>query len=938
MDFDSLPNDSAPPQVAAVDTNMPTAEQLDTAGTVPLAGLEQPHPQAASTQPGMMSFDDLQDDQAKYSTPEQKLKAAGEGALKGALGPVGTFINKDVFDAKPEDIRGRAEANPIIHGVGEATGLGAGLLIPGEGQLGVLSKAGEIGAEALGLGAKGAEAASYGYRVGSEAVKQATEMAIMQGGDEVSKMILKDPNMSAQQSIADVGLAAALGGAVGGAFAGAISPLWKATVGKALGSATEALTAAAGGIDGKIVPKAAELELKSGIALPPEIKAVIDNAPGAKLSHSALSQTDNTIAGRSYQKALREVEDQAADRIVGSLGESMGNLESRPPINKYEVGRTAADAVAKQIDSETKPLSQAYDKVTDFFKSSEIGMGTKIRMSDDIAKMALSQRLAIAPDESAQKLVTKTIDQLQNQETINDLKLFVTNLRDAHPFGSPTYQTAKDLKNIISEHMDNAISDNINKAAVSGKSPITPEGYADLRRAYKDHMGKIDSLAEHLSVGKYHGPQSFTTALRDLGKTKGEMALNQLAGTNRADMIQQLAQYPEALNVIRKYHVDQLLDSAVSKAKPGSVLNTENLRKGLDKLSPQIKELVASPEQHAAIDAAGQILDGLKDPTHNFSNTARTIAKMTHATPTALSILAALTGHGEVGLLTYLGKIGLTEGKDAAKLGMMRFLGSNAENNPAALKSMVKYIDSAQKAEKLFTKSVENVFKPGAMVLAEHLIPTATDRMKLDKLVTSAQTNPEAFMQKVTNSDLGHYMPDHGSAMAQTMTNQVQYLQSLKPQPYKPGPFDKEIPPSPAQEGRYNRALNIAEQPAIVLQHIKDGTLQDSDILDLHQLYPEVYQKMAQKLTNQATDYQAGEAPIPYKTRMGVSLFLGQPMDSTMNPESIVAAQPMPKAPPQQQQAQGAGGKSMKNLGKSNDNYKTPLQSSESDAASRKRH
>lgn len=935
MDFDSLPNDAAPPQAAVA---QPNAIDPDTAGTIPIEGLEQPQsPQVAGNiAHGVMDFDSLQDDSAKYSTPEQKLKAAGEGALKGALGPVGTFINKDVFDAKPADIRGRAEANPIIHGVSEAAGLGAGLLIPGEGQLGALGKAGELVAEGVGLGTKAAETSSYAYRVGSEAVKQATEMAIMQSGDEVSKMILKDPNQTAQQSIADVGLAAALGGIGGGVFAGAVSPLWKATVGKALGSATEALTDAAGGIEGKLTPKASELELKSGITLPPELKSVIDGAPGAKLSHSTLSQTDNTIAGRAYQKSLRGVEEQAADRIVSSLGESLDSLESRPQLDKYAIGREATDSLAKQIDNETKPLSQAYDKVTDFFKNSEIGMGTKIKMTDDIANMALTKRLAIAPDESSKKLVDTTIEKLQKNETIDDLKLFATNLREGHQFGDPTYQTAKDLRSIISDHIDNAISDNINKATAAGKSPITPEGYADLRRAYKDHMGKIDDLAEHLSVGKYHGPQSFTTALRDLGKAKGEMALNQLAGTNRADMIQQLQQYPETLNVIRKYHVDQLLDKATSKAKPGSLINTENLRKGIDGLSPQIKSLVATPEQHAAIDAAGQILDGLKDPTHNFSNTARTIAKMTHATPTAMSLIAALMGHADVGIATYLGKIGLTEGKDAIKLGLMKFMGSNAENNPAALKSMVTYIASAQKAEKLFTKSVENVFKPGAMVLAENLIPTVTDRLKLDKMVMASQANPEAFMQKMTNQDLGHYMPDHSTAMAQAMTNQVQYLQSLKPQPFKPGPFDKEIPASPAQVGRYNRALDIAEQPAIVLQHIKDGTLLDSDILDLHKLYPEVYQKMAQKLTDQASNYQAGEAPIPYNTRMGVSLFLGQPLDSTMEPSSIIAAQPMPKQDPQQGPSKGAGGRSMKEVGKSNATYQTPSQASESDRATRR--
>ena len=43
--------------------------------------------------------------------------------------------------------------------------------------------------------------------------------------------------------------------------------------------------------------------------------------------------------------------------------------------------------------------------------------------------------------------------------------------------------------------------------------------------------------------------------------------------------------------------------------------------------------------------------------------------------------------------------------------------------------------------------------------------------------------------------------------------------------------------------------------------------------------------------------------PIPYKLRVGMSMFLGQPLDSTMTPQAIMAAQP---APPQPQQAQAS--------------------------------
>ena len=148
------------------------------------------------------------------------------------------------------------------------------------------------------------------------------------------------------------------------------------------------------------------------------------------------------------------------------------------------------------------------------------------------------------------------------------------------------------------------------------------------------------------------------------------------------------------------------------------------------------------------------------------------------------------------------------------------------------------------------------------------------------------------------------------------------------------GPMDTKMPPTAQQEARYNRALTIAQQPLTVLQHIKDGTLLDSDIVDLHKLYPSVYQKITQKISNQISTQDGGEEPIPYKTRLGISMFLGQPLDSTMSPSSIIAAQPLPKPAPQQGPVKGSG-KSMKSLGKSDKSYMTSTQSAESDRTER---
>ena len=192
-------------------------------------------------------------------------------------------------------------------------------------------------------------------------------------------------------------------------------------------------------------------------------------------------------------------------------------------------------------------------------------------------------------------------------------------------------------------------------------------------------------------------------------------------------------------------------------------------------------------------------------------------------------------------------------------------------------------------------------------------------------------------MMVAQEGPLGHYMPEHQTALSQASLQSIQYLKSLKPQAITANPLDTPIQPTKAQEARYNRALDIAQQPAIVLQHIKDGSIQPTDVQDLKTMYPAVYQQLAQKLSNDMISHHSEENPIPYKTRVGLSHFLGQAMDSSMTPQAIMAAQPKPKLPQGPPQPAGSKSKtgSPSKLGKQVNSYKTPTQAAESDRANR---
>lgn len=239
-------------------------------------------------------------------------------------------------------------------------------------------------------------------------------------------------------------------------------------------------------------------------------------------------------------------------------------------------------------------------------------------------------------------------------------------------------------------------------------------------------------------------------------------------------------------------------------------------------------------------------------------------------------------------------------------------------------------VKNAMAGQKLLEKSAKSIFIPGAVILPQHLAPTEKQLEQLDEQVKRNGQDPSKVIS--TSKNLDHYVPEHSNAITRKAASATTYLNSIRPTTSKQNPLDSDTPISPMQKAAYTRALTVAQQPLVVLEHIKDGTLQKQDIATLHAIHPEVYTQLQQQLLQEVAErVQKGEN-VPYHTRQALSLFTGSTLDSTFTPSSIIAAQPKPKPMPQQQ---GAASKSMNSLGKSNKTYRTPSQTSEQDRANR---
>lgn len=807
-DFDSLQDDSVPaaPPVAAA------------------------APQASPTGP---SFDDMTDDADKYGTPGQQIKTAAEGVTRGVLGPLAPGFEQSL-GVEPQDILAREKANPITHGLGEVAGLiGGSLTGAGEGAL--LDVAGEGAVHAAGLGNL-AKDASVGSQLGAGAVKAAVEQGLFQGGDEASKMLLNDPDTSAQSALGNVGLAMGVGGLTGAAL-GSISPLWKAAVGDKAAPILEDMKSRY-----KFRTENPDLVTSATDELKSKVDAVED-------LRSKLYSEDGSGAGLK------------AEMISKALPEDM-------------------DKIYPHIEDIDSKISKTFEKLESDPDSYPPRL-TKM-LQNDYAKWESATKTADATPEDVFNATQDLKKSLQSYSKFNkDL-----------PRTSPEYDFVNATKDLGHD-----VRISLEDPKVWGKAANIQQDINAAMSSFLDknvQKGFTSKFMTNGVSGKEVNPAAVQTYMKQLGKPSAEI--------KQDFMREYLDRHDELINTVNKLFTDEGLDPQIQHT------STNVLRSTLG------EQTTGSKLMDALIDKAAAKFGG---------NALGASAGATAGFHVGLPGIGALLGEHMLGPMA----------GSAIQALVKPMLETSASSH--GLKSAVDYAINAIKGQNTLGKATKGIFTSGRDVLTSKMLPDQADRDKLDKVVTQMQKQPNKMLD-MDNGKLSHYAGNHAVALSQSSAQAVQYLESIKPGPHILGPLDKPVPPQPSEIARYNRALDIAQQPAIIMQHIKDGTLQASDIKDLHNLYPALYKDMSSKISNEMISAHNDGVTIPYKTRMAISLFLGQPVDVTMQPSSIMAAQPMPKAdPPQQQQAAQKSKKGTQNLGKSNKSYMTPGQSAESDRSDR---
>lgn len=240
-------------------------------------------------------------------------------------------------------------------------------------------------------------------------------------------------------------------------------------------------------------------------------------------------------------------------------------------------------------------------------------------------------------------------------------------------------------------------------------------------------------------------------------------------------------------------------------------------------------------------------------------------------------------------------------------------------SDPDAFRGAVDYLHSSAKGKSKLDQ--EGIFEK-----SDHK-PDFKARDRLKERLDEIEQNPDSLLD--AGGTLGHYLPQHAQALGATLGNTLNYLKSKKPIVPPSNPLDPPPPRDQLKEDRYNRALDVAQNPHHAFQSIKDGTMTPDDVLSLKSMYPNLHKKMVSQVTEQLIDSQAEGKEVPYKMRLAMATFLEQPLDGTMTSQAMMAIIKS-ASPAQQQQASPGGGKgpteqTQKTIAKTDSLYQTPL-------------
>lgn len=214
-----------------------------------------------------------------------------------------------------------------------------------------------------------------------------------------------------------------------------------------------------------------------------------------------------------------------------------------------------------------------------------------------------------------------------------------------------------------------------------------------------------------------------------------------------------------------------------------------------------------------------------------------------------------------------------------------------------------KATESLEKGVKsVFTPSLKGIGKIKAPIINNMTPAHPESHKKVRDDLSQLRNNPELMIDAldVASSHLNSVAPSMADGLRQSMMRGSIFLSTKLPGNSPKDAFSEPYQPSHAEISKFERYHQIVEHPYLALNQIKSGTLVPETIETLSAVYPKLYVSMKNALMAQAIEQHSKEKPIPYQLKQQISMFLQEPIDSSLKQQSIMMNQAT-FAPKQQQ-------------------------------------
>jgi len=835
-------------------------------------------------------------------------KAFGEAAARTATFGLSDYIGD------PEAKKLRKELNPNAALLGDIAGVAGSLLVPSP--VGLVSKAtGLIAKEAAPITSAAAKflanpetspiAAKVIDTVGkasAHALGSAVEGAAYGAGQVVSEHALGDPDLNAEKILGTMGESALIGGVFGGGLNLAAQGISKGLKGlqeltglkqelsdiarsgapesieqtsaslpdalKASGMEEKNLEGIVGGLK-KLKTNANEIKAAAADIGAPVLESQISDSKLIQDMDSVLMNSP-TMHGVARQELLQKGIRAAENAVDGAI-------KTSTDLTEVQVGNKIKEGLINFVKKEKEPIEEIYNTI----KQKHELIPLKQRALDSIARNIMKiDGIAVSPSSPEYKLAKSVSEEIKNLKSVDQLKQYQSALR-RRSIGVPELkfvsgEISEKLKNLEENSIVSFAKENMKTSIAKEKILSLLDQRQSANAAYTVLRDKMERIGEVLGKKRISGPEGFIDHLEEMVPEK---LANRLFSKGNSEFLEYFSkQFPNETNLLKDLVKNEIKNSA---SKDG-IITTSKIFRELDKLSPEIKNILFTGDDLKKIKSARIYMESIPKNI-NPSGTSKSEA-----------FREAIKGP-----LSYAYK-NLTD------YAASKAITSIQNPNSLIVSGLSKIENAAKRTTKKILNESESIFEGakkyksigvylGSEYAHDNFISDKEKYKKVTNKIKDISRDPDSIIDHTSGStkDLNEFAPSISTSINMSMVRAIDFLSSKIPQNTRPDLFSKEQGPSDSDILRFQGYYNTVKSPVSVLAHVSAGTLTKDHLETLNTVYPKLYEDMKKSVIDNFAKYigKKEKEPLPFKTKLALSMFLDENICSSLQQQTIAANQ-----------------------------------------------